>query len=101
VAPDGIVTDSLKLVVPAIGDVSGSGTVNPDNSLNFKMLAAVHTSGLAAALNNEPVPFRIDGTCADPVFHPDIKAVVKDEFKGMGKAAGGLVRGLLGDKNKK
>jgi AsmA protein len=101
VAPDGIMTDSLKLVVPAIGDVSGSGTVNPDNTLNFKMLAAVHTGGLAAALNNEPVPFTIDGTCADPAFHPDIRAVVKDEFKGVGKAAEGLVKGLLGEKSKK
>jgi AsmA protein len=101
VAPDGIITDSLKLVLPAIGDVSGGGTVNPDNTLNFKMQAAVHTSGLAAALNNEPVPFTVEGTCAEPVFHPDIRAVVKDEIKGVGKAAGGLLKGLLGDKSKK
>jgi hypothetical protein len=47
------------------------------------------------------VPFTIDGTCADPVFHPDIKAVVKDEFKGVGKAAGGLLKGLLGEKSRK
>jgi AsmA protein len=98
VAPDGITTDTLKLIVPAIGDVSGGGTVSADNSLNFKMLAAVHTGGLAAALNNEPVPFTVSGTCSEPVFHPDIKAVVKDELKGVGKKAGGLLKGLLGDK---
>ncbi len=98
VAPEGIATDSLKLVVPAIGDVAGSGTVNPDRTLNFKMQAAVHTGGLAAALNNEPVPFTVDGTCAEPIFHTDIRAVMKDGFKGVGKAAGGLMKGLLGGK---
>ena len=101
VSPDGILTENLKLVVPAIGDVAGSGTVNPDSTLNFKMQAAVHTGGLAAALNNEPVPFTVGGTCADPTFHPDMKAVVKDEVKGVGKAAGGLVKGLFADKSKK
>ena len=101
VSPDGIVTENLKLVVPSIGDVAGSGTVNPDSTLNFKMLAALHTGGLAAALNNEPVPFTVGGTCAEPTFHPDIKAVVKDQVKGMGKAAGSLVKGLFTDKAKK
>ena len=98
VSPEGITADSLKLVVPAIGDVAGGGKVNSDTTLDFKMQAAMHTGGLAAALNNEPVPFTVAGTCAEPVFHPDIKAIVKDEFKGVGKAAGGLVKGLLGGK---
>jgi AsmA protein len=101
VAPEGIAAENLKLVVPAIGDVSGGGTINPDNTLNFKMQAAVHTGGLAAALNNEPVPFTVQGTCAEPVFHPDIGAVVKDEVKGIGKKAGGLLKGLMGEKPKK
>jgi hypothetical protein len=98
VTPEGIAADSLKIVVPAVGDVAGSGTVKPDTTLNFKMQASVHTGGLAAALNNEPIPFTVDGTCADPLFHPDISAVVKGEVKGLGKAAGGLVKGLLGGK---
>jgi AsmA protein len=85
VAPDGIMTDTLKLIVPAIGDLSGSGTVNPDSTLNFKMVAEMHTSGVAAGLNNQPVPFTVGGTCADPVFHPDMKAVMKGEVKGVVK----------------
>jgi AsmA protein len=98
VSPDGIVTENLKLVVPAIGEVAGAGMVNPDSTLNFKMQAAVHTGGVAAVLNNEPVPFTVSGTCAEPVFHADIKAVMKDEVKGVGKAAEGLMKGLLGGK---
>jgi hypothetical protein len=97
-APEGIAASNLKLVVPAVGDVAGGGTVNPDSTLNFKMTASVNTGGLAAALNNEPVPFTVAGTCSEPVFHPDMKAVVKDSVKGVGKAAGGLMKGLVGVK---
>jgi AsmA protein len=93
-APDGITTENLKLVVPALGDVTGAGAIDSNNALNFKMKAAVHTGGLAAALNNEPVPFTIVGTCAEPVFHPDVAAVVKDEVKG-------IFKGIFGGKKKK
>jgi hypothetical protein len=102
VAPDGMTAEDIKLVLPAIGDLQGGGTVSPDNVLSFKMQASVHASGMAAMINNQPVPFTVEGTCAQPVFHPDVKAVVKEEVKGveknMGKAAGGLLKGLLGGK---
>jgi hypothetical protein len=53
------------------------------------MEAVMHTGGIAAALNNQLVPFTVGGTCADPVFHPDLKAVVKDEVKGLMKGLAG------------
>jgi hypothetical protein len=46
-------------------------------------------------LNNAPVPFTVDGTCAEPAFHPDLMAVMKGEVKGVGKAAGNAIKGLL------
>jgi AsmA protein len=93
-APEGITTDSLSLVLPAIGNVSGAGTIDPNNTLNFQMKAAVQTSGLAAGLRDEPIPFTVTGTCAEPVFHASIASAVKGEMKG-------LVKGLLGEKPKK
>jgi len=93
-APDGIETDTVSLVLPAIGNVSGAGTIDPNNTLNFQMIAAVQTSGLAAGLRDEPIPFTITGTCAEPVFHASIAGAVKGEMKG-------LVKGLLGKKPKK
>jgi AsmA protein len=93
-APEGITTENLSLVLPAIGDVSGAGTIDPSNALNFKMQAAVHTSGLAAGLRNEPIPFTVTGTCAEPVFHASIASAVKGEVKG-------LLKGLLGEKPRK
>jgi AsmA protein len=92
--PEGITTDTLSLVLPAIGEVSGAGLIDPNNALNFQMRAAVQTSGLAAGLRNEPIPFTVTGTCTEPIFHPSIAAAVKGEVKG-------LLRGLLGEKPKK
>jgi AsmA protein len=100
-APEGTNAQDMKLVVPAIGELSGAGTVSPANALDFKMIAIVHTSGLLAVVGNTPIPFTVQGTSADPIFRPDVKAIVKEEIKGaVGKAAGGLLNGLLGGKKK-
>jgi AsmA protein len=102
VAPDGASAQDMLLSVPAIGDLSGAGTVSPTNALDFHMSATVHTSGLLAVVGNTPIPFTVQGTCADPQFRPDVKAVVKEKMKGvergMQKSAGGLLKGLLGGK---
>ena len=103
-APEGISAQEMKLIVPAIGELSGAGTVSPRNELDFKMSAIVHTSGLLAIAGNKPIPFTVEGTCSEPVFNPDLKAVVKEEVKSIegdiGKAAGGLLNGLFGRKKK-
>lgn len=65
------------------------------------MTAMVHASGLMSGIANRPIPFAVGGTCADPVFRPDLKAIVKEEVKGeVGKAAEGVLKGLLGGKKK-
>src|SRR5579862_9177321 len=45
-SPEGIQAQDLRFVVPAIGELSGNGTVSPTNALDFKMKAVVHASGL-------------------------------------------------------
>jgi AsmA protein len=97
VAPEGTTAQEIRLILPAIGALTGAGTVSPAKALDFKMSATVQTSGLAAVVRNTPIPFTVQGTCAEPVFHPDVKAVVKEEVKG---AAGGLLKGLMGGKKK-
>jgi AsmA protein len=99
VAPEGSTAQDIKFVVPAIGDMTGAGTVSPANDLDFKMSATLRASGLMAVVNNTPVPFTVQGTCTDPVFRPDVKGMVKEQAKvGLEKAAGGLLKGLLGRK---
>jgi AsmA protein len=109
---EGTSAQDMKLVVPALGEVTGEGTIGAANELNFKMSAMVHTSGLLAVIGNKPIPFTVSGTASEPVFKPDVGAVVREEMKGIGKslekglggdvgkAAGGLLNGLLGGKKK-
>jgi AsmA protein len=103
-APDGTNIQDLKLVVAGIGDVGGSGTISPQDALDFKMTAAVHASGLAAVMGNAPIPFKIEGTASDPQFRPDMAGMAAGALKGVGgdagKAATGILKGLLGGKKK-
>jgi AsmA protein len=48
VAPDGIKADSVLAVLPAVGNLTGAGTVDSKNALDFKMLATL-TKGAAGA----------------------------------------------------
>ena len=51
VAPEGIRTTDLELVMPAIGQLNGGGTISSSNELNLKMVATLSAqSGLASAV---------------------------------------------------
>ena len=104
-APEGADVRDIKLVVGGLGEVNGAGTITPQNALNFKMTATVHASGLAAVVSNEPIPFTIEGTASDPQFRPDMKGIAGGALKGLvkgdaGKAAGDILKGILGGKKK-
>ncbi len=89
----------IQLNVPSIGELAGTGGISPSNALDFKMSAKLHTSGALALVANENIPFLVTGTCADPVFRPDMKAAVAGKAKDVGmKAAGSLLKGILGGK---
>ncbi|HEY3972757.1 MAG TPA: AsmA family protein [Candidatus Sulfotelmatobacter sp.] len=87
-APDGTKADNINLTVPALGVVTGAGTVSPSNELAFKMNAAV--AGLG-------VPFMVTGTTSDPKFAPDMKGMASGLLKGLGgKGNQNPVNGLSG-----
>jgi AsmA protein len=98
VAPEGDSAQDMKLLVEAIGELTGAGTVSPASELDFKMSATVHTSGLLAMVGNTPIPFTVQGTASNPVFKPDYKAVVKEKVSGLEKSGVSLIKGLLGGK---
>jgi AsmA protein len=95
VAPEGTTADSLQLIVPAIGELAGAGSVSPAKALDFRMTAKLHTAGMMAAIGNTSIPFLVQGTASEPVFRPDVKSVVKEQLK---STAGSLLKGLLGGK---
>jgi AsmA protein len=96
VAPEGTKADNLNLNVPAIGVITGAGTVSPAGTLNFKMLANLH-GGMVGELaqvaamggGKGGIPFSIAGTTAKPEFVPDVKGMV-------GGLADGALQGFLG-----
>ena len=73
VAPEGTQANNINLTVPAIGVLTGGGTVSPSNELAFKMNA--NAGGLE-------IPFSIAGTTADPKFVPDVKGIATGLLKG-------------------
>jgi AsmA protein len=112
VAPEGIQTTNMDLVMPAIGEMTGGGTVGADSSLNFKMRATLSGPGnLLGGVSGgkTTIPFSIQGTTSDPKFIPDVAGLagalgsqVGSSLQG-GKGAQGVadtLGGILGKKKK-
>jgi len=96
VAPEGTKADNINLTVPAIGVITGAGTVSPAGALAFKMLADLQggmVGGLSkmagASSGKGGIPFAIEGTTSNPKFVPELGGMV-----------GGLVKGRLGNVTK-
>ncbi len=121
VSPAGTQADNINLDVPAIGVITGAGTVSPAGDLAFKMLANL-SGGMVGGVSKVAsvgsgkggVPFAIEGTTSDPKFIPNVAGVAgslatgaaKDAVSGAGAVPGAAtaaptkaVGGLLGKKN--
>jgi AsmA protein len=107
VAPDGIRTEALNLILPQIGSVTGAGTISPNNELNFKMLAKLNNGGgLVGGLSQltsmgkskGELPFFIQGTTNNPLFVPDVANAVGQTVTAPAKGIGGVFGGLFGKK---
>jgi AsmA protein len=111
VAPNGIQADSIALLVPAVGSLTGNGTIAPKGAMHFTMVAKVNSAnavvGTASRVTSlghpeNGTPFLIEGTTTNPVFRPDVSTAVRslvDTPDGV-KATTGLLGGLLGKKKK-
>ncbi len=106
VAPEGVRTQNINLTIPALGTVTGNGTISPGGALDYKMLASL-SGGAVAGLTQlagigggggkgSGIPFFIQGTTSDPKFMPDVKGMVGGQLKG---GLGGALGGLMGGKN--
>lgn len=108
VAPDGIQAANLHAVVPAIGGLTGSGTISASGEVDFAMRAKPTGSGLVSEISRvvslpqpaDGIPFRITGTTANPVFVPDVGGAVRDLVASPNAAlkAAGALGGLFGVK---
>ena len=87
-APAGIQTQNINLTVPALGVLTGSGTIGPGGQLDYKMSANLSggmVTGLTqlAGLGNKggALPFFIRGTTSNPQFVPDVQGMLGSQFK--------------------
>lgn len=111
-APDGLRADNFQAVLPAVGSLAGTGTIDSKNNLDFKMAATLATSSIAGAAaspvaagagllgklsgggcKTTTIPFLIAGTTADPKFVPDVGGIASSLLKSQLGCAGGLASG--------
>lgn len=107
-APDGTRLDKIDAVVPALGTVTGAGTISPSNSLDFSLVANLSGAvggGLTkiAGSGSGGIPVKVGGTMSNPTFMPDMKGMVGNQLKGLvpggkGNNPLGNLGGLLGKK---
>jgi AsmA protein len=114
VSPDMIRTENVNLVIPALGELTGAGTISPSGALNYKLTAKL-TGGVATGLGQlaglggagGTIPFMLQGTTSHPMFVPDVQGILSNRLKGgvapgaNGQSAIDALTGLFGKKKKK
>jgi AsmA protein len=110
IAPEGIRADSLTIIVPELGTVTGAGTMSNTNALSFKMAAKLNSNAsLVGGLQriaglgqvNKPIPFLVQGTTQNPVFVPDVGGFIGNTVTAPGKGVQDGIGGILGIIQKK
>jgi AsmA protein len=94
-APDGTRFDGMNLSIPALGVVTGAGTIAPSGSLNFKMSANLSGGAVAGITQlagmgggkGANVPFSITGTTSNPSFTPDVGGMFSNQLGNQLKGA--------------
>jgi len=122
IAPDGLRFDRFDAVVRSLGHLTGAGTVDARNRLDFKMVAMLTNPlgggvgaavGTAGAVNDvlgmitggdavrsakgQRIPFLVQGTTSDPVFVPDVGGLVLQTLKQQVGTPQASPLGALGD----
>jgi AsmA protein len=120
VSPEGTRADAINLTIPALGVITGAGTVSPAGALDFQMVANLQggvaggltqVAGLGSNKGGSGIPFSITGTTSNPSFVPNVAGVAGSVAKGaIGNAisgkteatkGAGALGGLLGKKKPK
>jgi AsmA protein len=102
-APEGMTAESIQLIVPSLGSMTGAGTISASHALNFTMRATVQIAGGVMSMIGQSggttVPFFIQGTSSNPVFRPDVKGIAaanSNALQRMGIDAAKKRSGILG-----
>lgn len=106
-SPQGIRADNLNVEIASIGSVTGSGTVSPQNALDFRLVAKLAGSSPVAKLTQISffnkgggIPFRVEGSASNPQVTADIPGLSNTPLNQLkmpsksqlGSALGGLLK---------
>lgn len=95
VTNSGAAVDRIDAVILAMGEVRGSGTISPDDRVNFNLIVIGVKAkgigkvgiGLLTKLNSQggaaAVPMRVTGTSEDPFITADVGSMVQKETKAL------------------
>lgn len=108
IAPEGIRAENLSVLVPAIGSLTGSGSIAANNALNFRMVAKLANGGgvlggmsqITTFGQSKGLPFLVQGTTQNPVFLPDVAGAVGQTVTAPATGLGEVFGGLFGKKKK-
>jgi len=101
VTPQGSKLDNILLILPAIGKLTGNGTIGAQNELNFPMKAELDmshsavgkiSSVLGRKSTTMQISFHVTGTTSKPKFMPDALG----SFGAVGGDAAGALGGVTG-----
>jgi hypothetical protein len=112
-APTGLKADNFNAVLPDLGTLVGGGTLDAKNNLDFNMAATLQhgiVGGMSAGADvgkltgsnackdsgGTKIPFKIEGTTANPRFVPDTAGAAAGLLKAQLGCAGGAANGLQG-----
>jgi AsmA protein len=101
-APEGTRLDKINATIPALGTVTGAGTISPGNELDFKMMA--NLSGVGAGLTKAAgfgpggIPVSVGGTTSNPTFTPDMKDMMNGKIKSLTEGKGNPLSNIFGKK---
>ena len=99
----GVVASKIDAVIPAMGELTGSGTVSGANQLDFNLVAKVASAngvgkvgvGFLTILNGgssgktSGVPLRVTGTPDEPYITADVGGLVQKTAKSIASVFGG------------
>jgi AsmA protein len=97
--PDGMRIDAFHMVTPALGTLTGDGTITAQGAMNFAMLVKLKDGVIATPIQSAAVtrilsytqtsgvPFRIQGTTKNPSFVPDLGRAAKSATDSLSDAA--------------
>jgi AsmA protein len=121
VTSQGQQASNINLDVPALGVVTGAGTVTAAGEMNFKMVANL-SGGMVGGIAKvssvgsgsvSKIPFSIQGTMSNPKFVPDVGGIatgvaagavqgaMSGKIPGVPSEASSALGGLLGKKHPK